>query len=85
MVTGSVTRTTGTMGERESMEAFVDGAKKASSAARELSREFTDPEWEETAIMLDAIRVSGIKLSEMKSMNRLETLMAMNMKKGPIL
>lgn len=74
----------GTMSERESIEAFVDGAKKASSAAHELAREFNDPDWIETARMLDAMRVNGIKLSEMKSMNRLETLMAANMKTGLI-
>lgn len=70
----------GTMTERESMEAFVEGAKKCASAARELAVACSDPEWEETAGMLDAMRVNGVKLSQMKSMSRLETLMAANMK-----
>lgn len=81
---GSVTKHQGSMNERESIEAFVEGAKKAASAARELASEFTDPEWTSTADMLDAMRVNGVKLSQMKSMSRLETLMAANMKTGLI-
>lgn len=84
MVEGSVTRTTGVMSENESMEAFIDGAKKASSAAREMAVEYTDPEWHDTAAMLDAMRVNGVKLSQMKSMTRFETAMAMQMKTGLI-
>lgn len=70
----------GTMSERESMEAFVEGAKQCVSAAHEMAKEFTDPEWYETAAMIESIRVNGIKLSNMKAMNRLETAMAANIK-----
>lgn len=85
MVQGSVTRHQGTMNERESIEAFIEGAKKAASAAREMASVFSDPEWEQTAMMLDAMRINGVKLSEMKSMSRLETLMAANIKQGKII
>lgn len=79
---GSVTRHQGAMNERESVEAFVEGAKSAASAAREMAKEFTDPEWLETANMLDAICRSGVELSKMRSMSRLETMMAANIKTG---
>jgi len=80
MVQGSVTRHQGEMSERESIEAFIEGAKKASSAAREMAGVFDDKEWEDTALMLDGIRVNGVKLSQMRSMSRLETLMAAEIK-----
>jgi len=82
MVQGSVTRHQGTMSERESIEAFIEGAKKASSAAREMAKEYNDPEWEETARMLDGMRVNGVQLSGMRGMSRLETLMAASIKTG---
>jgi len=80
MVQGSVTRHQGEMSERESIEAFVEGAKKAASAAREMAAEFHDKEWEDTAVMLDGMRVNGTKLSGMRGMSRLETLMGANIK-----
>lgn len=82
-INGSVTRTTGTMSERESLRAFCDGAKKSASAVRELAKELDNSEWIKTAEMLDAMRLTGIKLTEMKSMSRLETLMAANIKSDP--
>lgn len=139
-VNGSVTRTTGIMTERETMEAFVDGAKMASSASRELMKDplprskiqiFTDfmaginnmiagcgqmtsahrlnpkfialrdmlhlvrdaaqkeilidknPGWRDIADVLDSICRGGQQLANMKSMSRLETLMAANIKADP--
>lgn len=82
MVEGSVTRCTETMSERESMEAFVDGAKKAAYAARELAKELDSADWVAAADMLEAIRDSGVQLSRMRSMSRFETLMAASMKTG---
>jgi len=82
MVQGSVTRHQGVMSERESIEAFIEGAKKAASCAREMAKEYSDPEWEDTAKMLDGMRVNGVQLSGMRGMSRLETLMAANMKTG---
>lgn len=82
MVEGSVTRTTGVMTEYESIEAFCDGLLKCASAARELARETENPDWIQTSAMLDAMRVNGVKLSKMKSMSRLETMMAANIKAG---
>lgn len=81
---GSVTRHQGVMNERESIEAFVECSKSAASAAREMAKEFTDKEWAETANMLDAICNSGLELSKMRSMSRLETMMAANIKTGLI-
>jgi hypothetical protein len=80
MVQGSVTRHQGAMTERESIEAFVEGAKKAASCAREMAAEFDDKDWEDTARMLDGMRVNGVKLSQMRGMSRLETMMAANIK-----
>lgn len=80
MVQGSVTRHQGAMNERETIEAFIEGAKKASSAAREMADAFDDNEWEQTACMLDGMRINGVKLSQMRGMSRLETLMAANIK-----
>lgn len=85
MVEGSVTRHQGTMSEQESIEAFFEGAKSAASAAREMAKEFSDPEWIDTANMLEGMCVSGMELAKMRSMSRLETLMAANMKTGSII
>lgn len=82
MVEGSVTRCTETMSERESLDAFVDGAKKAAYAARELAKELDNADWVSTAEMLEAIRDNGVRLTKMKSMTRLETMMAASMKMG---
>lgn len=80
MVQGSVTRHQGEMTERESIEAFIEGAKKAASSAREMAITFDDKEWEDTARMLDGMRVNGVQLSQMRGMSRLETLMAAEIK-----
>ena len=80
MIQGSVARHQGAMSERESIEAFIEGAKKASSAAREMAAAFNDKEWEDTATMLDGMRINGVKLSQMRGMSRLETLMAAEIK-----
>lgn len=82
MVEGSVTRTTGVMNERETMEAFTWGARKACSAAREMAREFDDPEWAETAKMLESMCANGNALAMMRSMTRQETVEAMGLKTG---
>jgi len=82
MINGSVTRCTEVMSEKETLEAFIDGAKKAASTAREFARIHTNKDWEDRAEMLDAIRINGVKLAQMKAMSRLETLMAANIKQG---
>jgi len=80
MVNGSVTRCTEVMSERESLEAFVEGSKVAASAARELAKICVNGDWENLAIALEAMGVNGRKLAGMKSMSRIETLMAANIK-----
>lgn len=74
----------GKMNERETMEAFCEGARKAASAARELAKDCDDPEWAERANFLDMIRENGIKLANMRAMSRLETLMAANIKSSSL-
>lgn len=83
MINGSVVKPTEVMTERETMEAFLDGSSKAASAARELATECDDPSWATVAETLDALRVGGKQLADMRSMSRLETLMAANMKTAP--
>ena len=73
----------GVMTERESIEAFTDAAKKTAYHAREMATILEDPGWEEMAQMLEALGVNGKKLSQMKSMTRMETLMAANLKATP--
>lgn len=83
MINGSVVKPTEVMSERDTMNAFIDGAKKASYAARELAKECADPSWFTVATTLEAMLDGGKKLADMKSMSRLETLMAANMKTAP--
>ncbi len=83
MVQGSVVRPTETMNERDSMNAFIDGSKKAACAARELAAECDNPEWATVATTLDAMRDGAQKLFDMRAMSRLETLMAANLKTKP--
>lgn len=80
---GSVLKPTEVMNERETMEAFIEGAKKAASAARELAKECDDPSWETVAATLDAMMDGGKKLANMRAMSRLETMMAANIKSKP--
>ena len=71
------------MSERETLEAFSEGAKKAASAARELAKETQNSAWLDTANVLESICQGGLQLSNMRSMSRLETLMAANIKADP--
>lgn len=82
-IKGSVVRPTEKMSERETMEAFIEGAKKSASAARELAKETQDPHWLNVAGTLESMSDGGQKLANMKSMNRLETLMAASIKANP--
>lgn len=71
------------MTERETMEAFIEGCRKCASAARELATECQNPEWDLVATTLDSMCIGGKQLADMKAMNRLETLMAANLKTAP--
>ncbi len=82
-IKGSVTRPTEVMNESDTINAFVDGAKKAACAARELANELDSVEWGNMAVVLESMREGGKKLYDMKAMSRFETLMAANMKAAP--
>lgn len=81
-IKGSVTRTTGTMSERESINAFADGAFKAYYAAMELAKVTNDKDWIGIATMLEGMRVNVLKLADMRSISRIENMMAANLKLG---
>lgn len=83
MVNGSVFRPKEIMNEKDSMNAFLDGARRACFAARELAKELQNPDWETVAVTLECMAVNGQKLFHAKSMSRLETLMAAQMKIDP--
>lgn len=71
------------MSERDSLEAFCDGASKAISAAKELAVTTKNPEWTNAEQTLDVMRDGCKKLFDMKAMNRFETLMACSLKSNP--
>ena len=81
-IKGSVIKPTEVMSEKDSIKAFVDGAKQAASAAREMAKETTTKEWEDTATFMDAMRVNAQKLSNMKAMTRIENALAAQIKTG---
>ena len=83
MVNGSVVAPTEEMSERDSINAFCDGAAKAISAAKELAAATNNPEWVTAGATLDAMRVGAKKLFDMKAMTRFETLMASSLKANP--
>lgn len=83
MVNGSVVKPTEVMSERDTMEAFLDGADKSIGAARELLKETGNPDWESVIANLQAMRDGGKKLADMKAMSRFETLMAAELKANP--
>lgn len=83
MVNGSVVAPTEMMSERDSINAFIDGARMAISAAKEIAEEHKSSEWMTVAETLEAMRQGGKKLSEMRSMSRFETLMAASLKSNP--
>ena len=82
-IKGSVVAPTETMSERDSINAFCDGAAKAISAAKELAIETKNTEWITSGATLDAMRIGVKKLFDMKAMTRFETLMAANLKSNP--
>ncbi len=82
MINGSVVAPTDMMSEKESLEAFLDGAKLAYSAAMELAKEDV-AEWENIASTMRALHDGCKKLYDMKAMSRFETLMATNLKANP--
>lgn len=82
-IKGSVVAPTEEMSERDSINAFIDGASKAISAANELAKETQNPEWINAASTLEAMRIGVKKLFDMKAMTRFETLMAANLKANP--
>lgn len=65
-------RTYTKMTEAESIGAFVEGAKKASSAARELADANDSMELQNTAYMIHQLGVNCLKLAHMKGMTRNE-------------
>lgn len=79
-IIGSVKPPEDTMSERDTMNAFIDGSKKASYAAKELALACQSPEWANVVSTLEALCDGAQKLANMKAMSRLETLMAANMK-----
>ena len=83
MINGSVKPPTELMSEKETIEAFCDGAKRASMAAKELAKELDSIEWSNIVSTLEAMAIGGRQLYEAKSMSRFETLMAANMKAAP--
>lgn len=80
MVEGTVKKPTETMSEKDSINDFCDGAKICISAAKELASATQNPEWVTIAETLDAMRLGGKQLFDMKAMSRLETLMAASIK-----
>ena len=83
MINGSVTKPVEVLNERETMQHFVDGGKKAISAAKELAKSTANPDWINAAETLEAMVEGCQKLADMRSMNRLETLMAASLKANP--
>ncbi len=70
--------------EADSIRFFCDGLNKSVSAAKEMASYAQDPSWLEIGTMLNEMRISGLKLSRMRSMSRIETLQALNLKSNPI-
>lgn len=83
MVKGSMFKSTERMSERETIESFCEGLSKCASAARELAIETDNPEWAMVATTLDSLRVGGKQLANMRSMSRIETMLAAQMKSTP--
>ena len=79
-IIGSVKPPEDSMNERDTMNAFIDGSKKASYSAKELALACQSPEWANVVSTLEALCDGAQKLANMKAMSRLETLMAANMK-----
>lgn len=64
------------MTQKDSLQAFQWGLKKASSRARELAVAQSQPMWREVAKMLDALHHNGNVLANRKPMTQLEVNMA---------
>lgn len=62
------------IGESESMEFFVEGLKKAQSAARELAKAQMHPIWMDISVLLEELQKNGIEFAHSKPLSRTSTL-----------
>lgn len=62
------------MQEKDSIERFIQGLKKAASAARELTKIMKYPMWDQIAISMDGIRQKGELMIRGKALTRQEVL-----------
>lgn len=64
--------------EKESMEFFMEGLKKASSAARQLAVLQNHFIWHDISKLLNDMHDDGVKLARGKALSRFETLEIVN-------
>lgn len=60
--------------EKEALERFSDGLKKASSRARQLGHAQKSKHWLKIASGLELIRVNGLKMANGKPLSRQEVI-----------
>lgn len=73
-------RTYTKMTEAETIGAFIEGAKKAASALRELADANDSPELKAQADMIMALGQNGLQLAKMRGMTRQEINDALHLK-----
>lgn len=62
------------MNEKDSIERFTEGLKKAADRARELGRAQKSKHWMQVANGLDGIRVKGMQMFRAKALSRTDVL-----------
>lgn len=70
------------LSEKDAMRVFCDALSRSASCAREMADLLTAPGWADIANMLDDMHKSGVQLSRMKAMTKLEVEEALGRKIG---
>ena len=79
---GSVTRSTETVTERETIQGFATELRKIEFGMQELCK-IDIPEWDNMLQTIRYMREKGLVVADMKPMSRAETLIACDMKAAP--
>lgn len=82
-IPGSVFAPTELMNEQETMEIFCECSSKFAFSIRKLAKIWNRFELTYFAETAECMKGAGVRLNNMKSMSKLETLMACSLKSNP--
>lgn len=73
---------TSVISEKESLEFFNEGLKKAASCAMEMAAFQSHPIWRDIATLLNELRQKGMMMANSKAMSRQDVLLNLDRRQG---